>query len=71
VGADLGADPELFDLSAPVLLPGFLQFLFAFVAKLGKVRELANRRVVQWSDFDKVRALVLGDADRFLDRLDP
>jgi len=54
-----------------VLLPRFFQLLFAFVAKLGEVRELANRRVVQGSDFNKVRALVLGDADRFFDRLDP
>jgi len=54
-----------------VLLAGFLQLLFALVAKFGEVRELANRRVVQGSDFDKIRALVLGDPDRFFDRLDP
>ena len=54
-----------------MLFAGFLQLLFAFVPELGKVRQLANRRVVLRSYFDEVGAFVLGDPDRFLYRLDP
>jgi len=54
-----------------VLFAGFLQLLLTLVTKFREVRKLADRRVVQWCDFDKIRALVLGDPDGFLDRLDP
>jgi hypothetical protein len=71
VHPNFGADPELFDLPALVLFARFLQLLFALITKLGEIGKLADRRVVQWSDFDKIRALVLGNSDGFFDRLNP
>jgi hypothetical protein len=71
VNPDFGTDPELFYLPALVLLAGLLQLFFTLIAKFGKIRELADRRVVQWSYFDEVRVLVLGNTEGFLYRLDP
>jgi hypothetical protein len=70
VDPDFRADPEFLNVAALVLLTGFLQFLLAFVAKFGKIRQLANWGVVQRSDFDEVGILVLSDFDRFLNRSD-
>jgi hypothetical protein len=70
VDPDFRADSELFDVAALMFLAGFFQLLFAFVSKFGKIRQFANRGVVQRSDFDEVGILVLSDFDRFLDRSD-
>ena len=67
---DFGANAQFLDLTAFVLFARFLQFLLALVAKLGKIRQFADRGVVLGSDLDEVRVLVLRDPQRFLDRPD-
>ena len=54
MAADFGPHPKLFDLPALVLFAGFLQFLFAFVTKFGKIRQFAYRRVIESGDLDQV-----------------
>ena len=67
---DLRTDAEFFDLPPFMLFAGFLEFLFALIAKLGEIRQLADRGVVQGSDFDEVCVFVLSDFNRFLNRPD-
>ena len=46
VCANLGADPEFFNLTALVLLARFLKLFLPLIAKFGEINELTNGRIV-------------------------
>lgn len=68
--ANAGPSTNFLELPALLLLSGFLQFLFAFVAKLGEINQLANRRIVQRGNFNQIEPAILGQSKRFFDGFD-
>lgn len=52
VSADLRAEPDFLDVSALLVLFGFLPLFFLFVTVLGKIQNLTNGRLRGWRNLN-------------------